>query len=67
MEHPNFSIQDLLQVKNIIEVASSRGAFRADELTTVGSCYDKLKMFLDLAVAKAEETAGSSEQGESNA
>lgn len=64
-QNVNFSISDLLQVKNIIEVASSRGAFRAEELSTVGSTYDKLKQFLSAVVEQAETTAQSSEQGDS--
>ena len=39
-------IADLQTILNIIDLASSRGAFRANELTQVGSIADKLGTFL---------------------
>jgi hypothetical protein len=39
-------ISDLQTVLNIIDLASSRGAFRANELTQVGTIADKLGGFL---------------------
>ena len=33
---------DLVSLKNIIDVASKRGAFRASEMTAIGKVYDKL-------------------------
>ena len=35
VEAPNFGIQDLVFTLQIIEACSTRGAFRADELTNV--------------------------------
>jgi uncharacterized protein YggE len=51
------TIADLDALKNIVDLASSRGAFRAAELTQVGTVYDKLTQFLDnvIAQAKAQE------------
>ena len=43
---PQLSISDLQALLNVIDVASSRGAFRANELTNVGSVADKLTKFL---------------------
>ena len=44
---PNaLSIGDLKNLTTIIEVASSRGAFRANEMATVGLIYNKLQSFL---------------------
>jgi len=63
MENTNNSIQitiaDLDTLKNIVDLASSRGAFRGAELTQVGAIYDKLTAFLDaiIAQAKAQEEA----------
>ena len=48
------TISDLDQIKNIIDVASSRGAFRANELSQVGITYDRLTAFLDAVVAQAQ-------------
>ena len=63
MENTNNSIQitiaDLDTLKNIVDLASTRGAFRGAELTQVGAIYDKLTAFLDaiIAQAKAQEEA----------
>ena len=63
MENTNNSIQitiaDLDTLKNIVDLASTRGAFRGAELTQVGAIYDKLTAFLDaiVAQAKAQEEA----------
>jgi hypothetical protein len=53
------TITDLAQIKTIIEVTSSRGAFQASEMRTVGELYDRLSAFLDSVVstAKAETAA----------
>ena len=59
MENTQLTLADLASVKNIIEAASARGAFKAEELTQVGSMYDKLSAFLAQAQAqqKAQEEA----------
>ena len=46
------SITDL--IKNIIDLASTRGAFRAAEMKQVGEVYDKLTAFLAAVVAQAQ-------------
>lgn len=69
MENTNdltqITITDLDTIKNIVDLASTRGAFRGTELTQVGAVYDKLTRFLDavIAQAKAQEEANQS-QGE---
>ena len=40
------SIGDLRNLATIMDVASTRGAFRANELATVGLLYNKLNAFL---------------------
>ena len=40
------SIGDLRNLATIMDVASTRGAFRANELATVGLLYNKLNQFL---------------------
>lgn len=64
---PNLTIQDLGSIKDIIDVACSRGAFRAQEMTTVGAVYDRLDVFLQSVIAQAQEDAGATQQGETNA
>jgi hypothetical protein len=47
------NLNDLSALKSIIDVATQRGAFRANELEAVGKLYNKLTSFLD-TVAKKE-------------
>jgi hypothetical protein len=50
------NISDLTAMKAIIDIASSRGAFKPGEMAVVGQTYNKLTTFLD-AVAKQSEGA----------
>lgn len=59
---PDLNIQDLSAMKSIIDVASSRGAFKPAEMAMVGQTYNKLSAFLD-AVAKQAEAAKAQPQG----
>lgn len=43
----DLNISDLVAIKNIIEVASQRGAFKATELEAVGKTFNKLNTFLE--------------------
>jgi len=40
------TVQDLSAIKQIIDVASQRGAFKPNEMMTVGQTYTKLETFL---------------------
>jgi hypothetical protein len=40
------TVRDLAQIVEIIKVCSTRGAFRAEELSGVGVLYDRLDSFL---------------------
>ena len=51
------NVQDLTNIKTIIEIAQSRGAFEAQELTTVGQTFDKLTNFLNVVVTAAQVKA----------
>lgn len=50
---PELTIQDLGNLRAIIDVASQRGAFRAAEMSAVGAAFNKLNDFLN-AVAPAQ-------------
>ena len=68
-EHPlpNLTVTDLGQLKQIVEVACSRGAFQANEMRQVGESYDRLAAFLNALLAQAEqEQPQETTQGESN-
>ena len=45
-ESMDLTINDLSAMKSIIDVASSRGAFKPAEMMTVGQVYTKLNNFL---------------------
>jgi len=66
MENKEITVADLNLLKNIIDLASTRGAFRASELKEVGEVYDKLAAFLEAVVAqaKAQEETEASNTGE---
>jgi hypothetical protein len=57
---PSLTLQDLILVAQIIQLTSSRGAFKAEELADVGGLYNKLIAFLQstgaLTPAQTEET-----------
>ncbi len=56
----DLNINDLVAVRNIIDVASQRGAFKAAELEAVGKAFNKLNSFLE-AVAPKEEAPATEE------
>ena len=55
------TINDLTVLKQIIELAQTRGAFQANELSAVGAAFDKLSNFLEVVVSEAQAQAGTGE------
>jgi hypothetical protein len=53
MENTQITVADLNLLKNIIDLASTRGAFRAAEMKQVGEVYEKLNAFLEAVVSQA--------------
>ena len=51
------TVNDLNALKQIIDVASGRGAFKPNEITVIGTTYTKLENFLN-AVAAQQQAAG---------
>lgn len=51
-KQPELSIVDLQNLRAIIDVATRRGVFQAQELSGVGAVFDRLNAFLN-AVAPA--------------
>ena len=49
---PQLTINDMIVLKNMVEITQSRGAFKADEMTTVGNVYNKLSLFLQAVMPK---------------
>ena len=53
----NLTVADLRNLRTIIDIASSRGAFRGPELKPVGEAYDKLDQFVKAIDAKSQTEA----------
>ena len=69
MGNTQLTITDMVSIKNIIDAACTRGAFKAAEMKSVGDVYEKLSAFLDAVVAqqKAQEAEQAQPQGDQNA
>lgn len=59
----DLTITDLGALRQIIDVATSRGAFKASEMTQIGPVYDKLDKFLN-HIAAQQQAAGAPPQSE---
>ena len=59
---PGLSIGDMATLKSIVEVASSRGAFRAEEMEVVGKTYNKLAAFVTAAIPQPEAEEAAEEE-----
>lgn len=55
IETPTLNINDLLSVIKIIDACSERGAFKGNELASVGSVRDRLAAFAEANAPKPEE------------
>lgn len=51
----DLNISDLTAMKTIIDIASSRGAFKPNEMMAVGQTYNKLANFLEQVAKQAEQ------------
>jgi hypothetical protein len=58
---PELGVQDLQAVLQVIEVASTRGAFKGGELSAVGQLFDKINGFVTAFTKQAEETAAAND------
>ena len=66
-EQPSLNLQDLILVAQIIQICSSRGAFKADELANVGNLYTKLVAFLQSTGALTPATDATQPEENTNA
>ena len=53
-DNVTLTLSDLKTLQQVVEVASQRGAFKAEELSAVGQIYEKLKEFLASVEPSAE-------------
>jgi hypothetical protein len=49
------TVADLDLLRQIVDLASSRGAFRGAELSQVGEVYNKLTRFLELVAPQTQD------------
>lgn len=50
----DLNLNDLAALRSIIDAASTRGAFKANEMVAVGTVYNKLDKFLNQAQEQAK-------------
>ena len=60
-------VNDLILMKNIIDVALSRGTFRGEEIGAVAEVYTKLTGFLDVVATPADTAEGSDQDVDNSA
>ena len=53
-EQAQLTINDLVAMKSIIDIASQRGTFKPNEMTVVGQTYTKLMAFLESVKQQGE-------------
>ena len=61
----NITVTDLIAIRDILNLAAERGAFKAEEMLDVGTVYTKLTKFLEAVVAQAaaqEQPAADADQ-----
>lgn len=51
---PELTVTDLQNIRAIIDVAATRGAFKANEMAAIGTVFNKLDVFL-AAVVPAQQ------------
>jgi|688.fasta_scaffold320968_2 hypothetical protein len=73
MEQTTLSVADLISLRNLIDAACSRGAFKAGEMTSIGELYNRLNTFVEHAQLQIDPQSQSDQdqtnqtQGEQNA
>jgi len=60
----NISISDLVSIRNVINLAAERGAFKAEEMLEVGTIYTKLSNFLEAVIAQSQAQEQSADDAE---
>ena len=48
------TVNDLAAIKQIIDIASSRGAFRPNEMVAIGTTYSRLETFLNVVAQQQQ-------------
>jgi hypothetical protein len=64
MDAPQLNVNDLLSVVKIIDACSERGAFKGNELASVGAVRERIAAFAQVNMPKPEETEETEENPE---
>jgi len=64
MDAPQLNVNDLLSVVKIIDACSERGAFKGNELASVGAVRERIAAFAQANTPKSEETEETEETPE---
>ena len=62
----SITLNDLVMMRNIINVASKRGAFSAEEFSDIGAIYNKVDSFLKLHLKQIDDDDSSEKQSNKN-
>jgi hypothetical protein len=54
---PQLTITDLVDLQQVVDIACTRGAFRAEEMKQIGTVYEKLSTFLEALKVQLETQA----------
>ena len=63
-EKPSLTLQDLTLMVQVLQVGTSRGAWKADELSSVGGLYDRVTAFLTAAGVTLNKSSADPEKEE---
>lgn len=61
-QEPQISLADFSAALQVIDVCTTRGAFRGEELSSVGQLRDRLKSFVDFHAPKDEQESEATEE-----
>jgi hypothetical protein len=67
MNDLQITINDLKFVRDVFQVLSERGAFKANELSAVGKLYDKLSLFVTAAESSIAQNSSAATAASGNA
>lgn len=59
---PNLTLQDLTMMVQVLQAGTTRGAWRADELSSIGGLYDRITAFLTAAGVAVKKNFGDAEE-----
>lgn len=60
----DLTVQDLAGLRSVIDIASSRGAFKAAEMEAVGKLFNKLNAFLETVAKQQQAQAPAPTEGQ---